>query len=417
MSYYFKLPTFDDLNVKQRVAVLDEGAIALSGGPGTGKSVVSVWRHISNYQRGRSKSILLTYTKSLCYFLAQSIKSEANKQQDIVIKENVLRAFREVALANSWNVSIYDEIIIDEAQDLPEYELVKLQHPTERFDVILKPINQFSPPINNFNTNETYPLNNINYIVSRWRKGYLNYIKTGANVISYGADDNQIVFPERATSESKLKELFPNTNSHQLTQNFRNTYCILNFVKHALNYNINNHILDRLRQENLGIPPILKLIDNTNYQNEAILDIINDFNDGVTNIAILCFFQRDFQPIEHFLREKNIDFSKYSNMNANFPGIKNIHLTTFKSSKGLEFDVVILPEFNSYNRIISGPYKVTSKDYYVALTRAKRNLFLISDTEMNFNNSIVKVEKFPTVDLLPNEARDTNQNQEDDLPF
>ena len=137
MSYYFKLPTFDELNVQQRVAVLDEGAIALSGGPGTGKSVVSVWRHISNYQRGRSKSILLTYTKSLCYFLAQSIKSEADKQQDIIVKENVSRAFREVALANSWNVSIYDEIIIDEAQDLPEYELVKLQHPTERFAVIL----------------------------------------------------------------------------------------------------------------------------------------------------------------------------------------------------------------------------------------------------------------------------------------
>ena len=63
MAYYFKLPTYDDLKAKQKVAVLDEGAIALSGGPGTGKSVVSVWRHINNYQRERSKSILLTYTK------------------------------------------------------------------------------------------------------------------------------------------------------------------------------------------------------------------------------------------------------------------------------------------------------------------------------------------------------------------
>ena len=40
MSYYFKLPTFDELNVQQRVAVLDEGAIALSGGPGTGKTSI-----------------------------------------------------------------------------------------------------------------------------------------------------------------------------------------------------------------------------------------------------------------------------------------------------------------------------------------------------------------------------------------
>ena len=363
MAYYFKLPTYDDLKAKQKVAVLDEGAIALSGGPGTGKSVVSVWRHINNYQRERSKSILLTYTKSLCYFLAQSIKSEAEKQPDHNIKTNILKAFREVGLANSWRVMNYDEIIIDEAQDLPEFELVKLQHPSKKFEIILKPINQFTPPINDYKTGDRYTLNNTEYIVHRWRRGYLNYIKRGASTISYGADDKQIVYPERATTENRLKNIFPSTTSHKLRQNFRNTFGILNFVKHALDFDIDAQTLDRLKVENIGSPPILKLINNIEQQNDAILDIINDFNDGVTNIAILLFFKNQFDSLETFLQMKKITHSKYSSDQDTFSTIENVHLTTFKSSKGLEFDVVIIPEFNSYIRLINNQKYKANKNF------------------------------------------------------
>jgi len=380
MAYYFKLPTYDDLNAKQKVAVNEEGAIALSGGPGTGKSVVSVHRHINNYKRSRSKSILLTYTKSLRYFLAQSIKSDADKELSEAIKKNIINASSEVSLANSWNLIKYDEIIIDEAQDLPENELVTLQHPINRFESIIKQINHFDPPIVNLNTGDIYKLGNIDYIVNRWRKGYLNYIKQGAEIISYGADDKQIVYPERATFENRLKIIFPNAISHKLRQNYRNTYGILNFVKYALDFDIDTQTLERLKEENIGTIPILKLIDHNSQQNDAILDIIKDFNDGVTNIAILLFFNNQFNDISTFLNNNNVTHSKYNSDSDNFTAINNVHLTTFKSSKGLEFDVVIIPEFNGYMRLIGGQYNVTAKDFYVAFTRAKRNLFLISNS-------------------------------------
>ena len=175
--------------------------------------------------------------------------------------------------------------------------------------------------------------------------------------------------------------------------------------------------MDRLKVENIGSPPILKLINNIEQQNDAILDIINDFNDGVTNIAILLFFKNQFDSLETFLQMKKITHSKYSSDQDTFSTIENVHLTTFKSSKGLEFDVVIIPEFNSYIRLINNQkYNVTSKDFYVALTRAKRNLFLISDNDMNFDNSVLKVEKFDE-QTSTFSARKDPIPENDDLPF
>ena len=48
----------------------------------------------------------------------------------------------------------------------------------------------------------------------------------------------------------------------------------------------------------------------------------------------------------------------------------DIHLTTFHSSKGLEFDNVIVPEFQLFR---------PNNRYFVALTRAKSELHLISE--------------------------------------
>ena len=78
-GYYFNLPQITDLTTVQQVALDEPNPIAISGGPGTGKSVVSLWRHISNYvdsstnnqshTRPRKKSLLLTFTTTLTQYL------------------------------------------------------------------------------------------------------------------------------------------------------------------------------------------------------------------------------------------------------------------------------------------------------------------------------------------------------------
>ena len=423
MSYKFSLPVYDDLNPRQKRAVTDEGSVAITGGPGTGKSVVSVWRHMINFRRKRRKSILLTFTKSLRYFLAESIRSYRDPEDDEIKKQGTNQSAVHVSLANSWDRTNFDEIIIDEAQDLPENELVTLYNPINNFDKIVKPINGFQPPIDGYDTGDKYQYNGIEYKVKRWRRGYLKYITHNAQIVSYGADNNQIVYPERATTEERLKELFPDANTHKLFQNYRNTYCILNFARLALNYNIDNSTLERLKEENYGREPILKLTENIEQQKDAIWDIIYEFNDGETNIAILLFFKNQFDSIITFLANKKITksgkeftFSKYYSKSDSFDNIDNVHLTTFKSAKGLEFDVVIIPEFDRYQTLINNlHYPVNSEDYYVAFTRARRNLFLIGNTDVSVSTNVLKREHFNSTNIK-NIVND-NTPPSDDLPF
>ena len=42
-EYYFNLPTIPALTISQQAALDESGQISISGGPGTGKSVVSLW--------------------------------------------------------------------------------------------------------------------------------------------------------------------------------------------------------------------------------------------------------------------------------------------------------------------------------------------------------------------------------------
>ncbi len=84
-DYYPNFPLITELKDQQQAALDCPGPIALSGGPGTGKSFVSLWRHISNYTRDNpKKSQLLTFTTSLTYYLKQNCASQSEKAAENV---------------------------------------------------------------------------------------------------------------------------------------------------------------------------------------------------------------------------------------------------------------------------------------------------------------------------------------------
>ena len=377
MAYYFNLPTDAELTGDQRAAINDTNAIALSGGPGTGKSIVSIYRHINNYKLNLRKSILLTFTKSLRFYLANSVKSEANKAENNEEKQRILNAFNKVDKANSWHGSVYDEIIIDEAQDLPENQQ------------------------------------------GDWAKGNINYIKQFAKRISYGADNNQIIWPKKATNEERLSEIFPNNNHHFLEENFRNTYEILNFARNLFtDFTIAYETLEMLDEnEKHGPKPILKIVKNEEEQNEAIIKIINDFPEETHSIAILVplvtpalHIERVVSYFHNLLKNKGVVCSFYENEKHMFKEIERVHISSFKSAKGLEFDTIIIPDFHFFDKNIEKLFVVEEEDYYVAMTRAKSNLFLLSNRHVNrIKKGTVEIE----------ELNDTNQgfSETDDLPF
>ena len=332
MAYFFRLPAITDLTIGQQAALNEPNAIAISGGPGTGKSVVSLWRHIRNYGTDSRRSLLLTYTKTLEAYLSASAKSEASNAATETEKRRIIESSLHVNRTYNWlhnNRSSYAEIIVDEAQDV-------------KFN--------FYQELSNYTT-----------------------------LLSYGADFDQSVYltdEELRELEVGLSTIFRNS-SYFLDDNFRNSVEIVRFVK-AL---FPNKRIPAGRDN--GPKPNL-LLSNGNRQKEfqALIDIINQFRSDSHNIAILLPLRADVEKFYHLLKPTISCSMYYEGMVFN--GIDNVHITTFKSAKGTEFDTVIIPEFQNMANNISRLRVIDESDYYVALTRTKRNLYLISTLTPNF---------------------------------
>mgnify|MGYP001171560569 CR=1 FL=1 len=355
-EYYFNLPPFDSLNPSQQTAVTDDNAIALSGGPGTGKSVVSLWRHILNHQREHPiRSQLLTFTTSLALYLKKCCSTQN------VDASNFVDSSKNWVYNNSDNRA---EIIHDEAQDLPL----------------------------SFNT------------------GLRNY----SNKISYGADNQQLITSnarnangsynlDRCSPEENLHAEFHNS-MHALSRNYRNSRKIMKFARRVFNNAaIPQEIIESCTLDG-EYPRLIVTGNNVNRINDSVLQLVNDFSGNETiNIGVLVPFENppgadcETATVDHYfdmLRNNGIDCTKYTNRMGGIEEIKNIHVTTFKSAKGLEFDVVIIPDFN----LVNATFRVVDwRDFYVGVTRTKSNLFLISRIDFptlpanGFNQVIEKV--------------------------
>lgn len=354
-GYYFRLPAITQLTIPQQAAVNEPNQIALSGGPGTGKSVVSLWRHIRNYQKSpvpEVSSFLSTYTTTLKVYLAACCRT--------VQEEDYPNAWRYssqnvgTSLRNSHRIhnTRFTEVIIDEAQDLSN----------EYYEGITSPV-------------------------------------------SYGADDSQILYPEHSSLQSTLSTIFPDNVLYVLDRNFRSTKRIMEFAKQVFqNANIPMSIIEGLAN-NIGEKPILLISNGNKYertndkQDNAIERIINTFHADDHNIAILVPWNSDVRVFENVLNErgleKDIDYSSYCgddyNNGQGCGDLCNIHITTFKSAKGLEFDTVIIPNFHKYYEIC-GQFNTEWQDYYVACTRARSNLYLISNFILSQLSTVTEIE-------------------------
>lgn len=319
MAYYFNLPIYTILTTDQQTAVDEPEPIALSGGPGTGKSVVCLWRHIRNYETGAKESLLLTYTKTLEHYLkksAQSISQEAS--------ENISRTYH-------WTYNEarnYEEIIIDEGQDVD---------------------------------------------ISRY-----NVIRNKAEIVCYGADEAQSLY--NGCTPEELAELFPNNEEYTLQKNFRNSKEILEFTKSVFP----DILIPQETIDNSRITDVLPIMKITGWDEDdeidAIMDIIYDFQGDTHNIGILVPSGNQVDAYYNMIRSNlndDIECSKYQSEHDDFASLSGIHITTYKSSKGTEFDTVIMPKFDSYQWFIDNVDIITDNDYYVAFTRTKTNLFLI----------------------------------------
>jgi len=332
-KFQFFLPT--NLTRIQQRAVDHQGAVFVSGVAGTGKTVVSIKR-----LQLSSNAILFTYGKLLKKTIIEKLNDPLKKVDNMhnwafnEIQENksdklYLEDFfsdenktETIELIKS-NIGSFDEILVDEGQDLSiqTYKILK--------EITLK--------------------------------------------LSVSADNaQQINNKEEATTEEEILQLLPNLRRFELDEIFRCTYEIYNFSRQFVPYNEranNENMLEKLKRKNSGgDKPFVYIEPSINSLYATMMDILDD---NITdNIGVL--FGK-IMPLEQFVKkfQDDYDLSFYRNKIEIPTELKNIIFTTFKSAKGIEFDVVIIPYFDD-------DANIALEEFYVGSTRAKSQVHILS---------------------------------------
>jgi len=341
-----KLPEYKKLTEEQQEILNEKGAVSISGGAGTGKSILSIWKHILNWEERGIKSFLITYTHSLTRYFELSIQDKNSEASKHIENKDRFKY--------SENI---DMLIIDEAQDIS--------------------INTHKKFENNYQS------------------------------VSYGADDKQILYPNEKSTEEELKKIYK-TKEFVLTQIFRNSYEILNFVKYVFPSSEITEEMMIYSKEHFETKdkPLLIYSSVQNELDSYLFELLKSLKNTNQRVAILVpkaesneYSTNSMDRYKEILKNEKIDFSYYDYRekgNIRHKEIKNIHLTIFKSSKGLEFDIVIIPNIEDINYWRNKPKNSTINinDYYVGMTRAREELILLSKKRdlFDIDSSLYEIE-------------------------
>jgi superfamily I DNA/RNA helicase len=388
-DFAFRLPPIVELTITQQIALDEPGPLLATGGPGSGKTVVSIFRFLNDISQTRN-ALFFTYNRTLMSSIRGTLRQRAgvllpdltNEEVDEIVKSQIGSIYEwygdkfYAALTNadeetiSRNFSkyiqdrdgmLFSELIIDEAQDL-------------RPEII----------------NCSYRL---------------------AEKVSCGSDRSQDL--QGHYTEPADDVIYRILNSHRqtlrqgLTQNFRNTRQIFEFARRFVpsDYNVQNIDIEELPE---GNEPDWRFRLSREEQLAIIMEIVRQ-NPG-SNIGIIVHFKSHVDRIRDFLIENGYSTSinapeaasfsyYYSGMPKNDKiamemRLRTPFILTYESCKGLEFDIVIMPFMDAADWALthvkkdeSGAeemdsrgnpkYFSTPSHYYVGATRGRSQLYIL----------------------------------------
>ena len=383
-----------------------EKKLAIVGGPGTGKTILAMSGMNKN---GNAKQILLTYSNplsqmisgcsvesttvhSFCWQLGSKIEQKLNqfasehsrnyksqKFNDVINREygylktgwpqwnNLYKAYSKLSPSDQKEIR-YDDIFIDEGQDLPDEAYVFLSKIADRIIVTYDDAQEVGK--------ESVDNSNARLI----RKA--------------GIDCNRII------CALGLQESF-----YDLIDNFRNTASIEKVAKLFYNNYGNNALSLRpsVCKRNVGSLPevifsgatqdmINKIADIAYQLNKQVGIIVPDREtfDHVKRLMDNAVSRRIISESKFFYKYGCVDNMKKTNKNDNINlNQTGVFLTTYKSSKGMEFDEVYL--FDCQKMLLNTPAE--KNKFYVAVTRAKDKLTFIFNCPYDYNCAVLNVIK------------------------
>lgn len=402
MSFEFRLPSLEEMRatpsgIEMLQLIDDDGfrSALVTGCPGSGKTTLLVYRLIRLASQGK-KVQLLTFQKLLALAIQNLIRQHSVHPRLVSTFQRWLYAAtgepfncdrppaaeQLAEQLEAWSLSREaDELLIDEGQDLP-------------------------------------------LCVYRTLPAYF-----GRTVV--GVDNCQQVHTHGAVSEH-IQELFqvhfpPFLRVH-LTRNFRNTYetykFARQFIPRANTAAWDEDILTHLkRARKVGRKPLIVSYKNPSQRNEHIRTTLANA-DG--NVAILCPLGRQGQyagasgeSVEEMydvVKKMGFPASAYYSEKPLPERLERYLVTTFKSAKGLDFDVVVIPRINFFKRI--------PQEWFVACTRAIGRLIIYRDSAKPQCDPFCPPPSAPPFDpdtyemrSLDGESKPPPQPDFSDLPF
>lgn len=105
------------------------------------------------------------------------------------------------------------------------------------------------------------------------------------------------------------------------------------------------------------------------------------------NSAVLCYTNKLVKEVLDFLKDKDLSVRMVGENLETKIGKTDICVMTCHASKGLEFDNVFFPYLVEY---FCGNGEANRRLFYVAVTRAKRNLYLFSVDRFQTSKAYVR---------------------------
>jgi len=387
-DFKFSLPPITSLYPDQHLAYHPRQSMLVTGGPGSGKTVVTIFRFLRPVRENKD-ILLFTFNRTLIYSIRGTLRDRAEELFGTLNEEQIEKIVEtKLATFYQWHV---DNVCYFNPQVTEDVCRVNFQNYISNKRGNIKIAELF------FDEGQDLP-----------RSVYANVFKLATSV-SVGADKDQNFkgfYPSDNVEDIILEKLNNQSPSkwQYLSGNHRNTKEICELAKKFVpdNLVLQGKSCNGLRS---GNTPEIELGFNTTKQLEYILRIITQ--NPNSNIGILVHFKNKVIELKEYLEKQGYScaanaasdksFSYYYNkMNpvdekVMMKKLKTPFITTYDSCKGLEFDIVIMPFFEQSNWAMTntndeGRYWATRNHYYVAVTRARNDIFILCEDKPNVLN-------------------------------
>jgi superfamily I DNA/RNA helicase len=361
--FSFSLPPTDSLTREQQgvLGIEYDGALIVTGCPGSGKTTVTNRKVLTLRNRQGLNWTYFVYVRLLKQMIINSLKVEDNNL-------NV----NNIATIHKWYSNNTNRRMLSHAG----LDDIRTAFSRNRKDLVL--------------IDEAQDLNpKIFEALDSFAGRLMITCDNKQNIFGYWDSNEPVEVQIRESLESNRW----NVRSFHFTKNFRNTQNIYTFAYNFIRpIMVEDEVVDFVKGP--GAPVVVGLCQNAHQMMEKLVGVLNA-NRSV-NVGVLCEYSSQVDQISTVLQRRGVSFSKFHNelnddevLGLTKDDTSNVILTTLAASKGLEFNLVVIPFSNglNVNRVDRKRNEVARKLYYVAMTRASDNLILLTDSP-NLSNAL-----------------------------